>query len=115
MHTVWKPFSTSAPYSHSDSGQASIPTSVILSRHRMSAFTNGVGSLSALPPQTGQPSASNTQIEVVLSDTSSPTNMAIAHLPLLGRIGPAEDSEGLESDYPSSRRYSAPLAGGSRS
>ena len=36
------------------------------------------------------------QIEVVLSDTSSPTNMAIAHLPLLGRIGPAEDSDGLE-------------------
>jgi hypothetical protein len=47
------------------------------------------GSLSALPSQTVAPSASTTQIEVIFSDTSSPTNIAIALLPLLDRIDPS--------------------------
>jgi hypothetical protein len=43
------------------------------------------------------------QIEVVLSDTSSPTKRAIALLLCGSESVPAQDSEGHESDYPSSR------------
>src|SRR5262245_22238234 len=45
------------------------------------------------------------QIEVYLSETSNPTNKAILHLLLLGRIIPAQANEGLGSDYPSWRNF----------
>ncbi len=44
-----------------------MPTSVIAARHRESALMRCAGSLSALPSPTSKPSASTTQIEVVLS------------------------------------------------
>src|SRR6266576_3589578 len=47
-----------------------------LSRQGESTFTNGTGSLSALPSHTDEPSASTTQIDVILSETSSPTYRA---------------------------------------
>src|SRR5437870_772617 len=90
MHTVSSLHSTNAPYNHSDKGQASIPISLILFRHGAIALTSGTGSLAALPSHTSLPFASTMQIDVVLSDTSSPTNNAIGSLPLLlSRIKPS--------------------------
>src|SRR4051794_13450543 len=95
MHTVSSLHSTKAPYSHSDKGQASMPISLIFFRHGAIALMSGTGSLGALPSHTSLPFASTMQIDVVLSDTSSPTNSAITPLPLLlSRIKPSRKGTG---------------------
>ena len=95
--------STSAPYSHSDSGQASIPTNVIVSRQRVRALINAAGSLGALPSHTAAPSNATTQIEVVFSETSSPTNRPSRYSFAGPNQSRLKGSEGPGSDYPSSR------------
>jgi hypothetical protein len=89
MQTVLKRHSVSAPYSHSASGHASIPTNLIFLRYGANALISAGGSLSDLPSHTNVPSASTMQIEIVLSDTSSPTNSAIPLPSVAGSTDPS--------------------------
>jgi hypothetical protein len=67
---------------------------------------SAIGSLSALPSHTGEPSGSTTQIEVVFSETSSPTNKAILRLPCWAESVPDQGSEGRDRITPARAKLS---------
>jgi hypothetical protein len=91
-----------------------MPTRVISSRHPVRTLMRAIGSLSALPSHTDEPSASTTQIDVVLSETSSPTNRAILRL-LAGSNQPQTMvAEVGDRITPARARDRERLAGGTR-
>ncbi len=81
-----------------------MPISVICSRHGQCFDECNRLALPLLRSLTGDLSASTTQIEVVLSETSCPTTTAHFAPPLLERSSPRPRQRRRESDYPSSRK-----------